>query len=142
MPVHPTGFSKVRIEGAHLIDDSRPRHVHVETPHALIQAAGYIKHTVASKGIFGVYFRGQRRLYDGLTPSLYRGLSTIGAAENGHRALRELLARITTDNKVLRNLSNYTIEPLLQHYGFRTRWLDIVDNIWIALWFACYYSGD
>lgn len=28
------------------------------------------------------------------------------------------------------------IEPLLQHYGVRTRWLDVVDNIWVALWFA------
>lgn len=30
------------------------------------------------------------------------------------------------------------VEPLLQHYGIRTRWLDVVDNIWIALWFACH----
>jgi hypothetical protein len=29
-------------------------------------------------------------------------------------------------------------EALLQHYGVRTRWLDVVDNIWIALWFACH----
>lgn len=30
------------------------------------------------------------------------------------------------------------VEPLLQHYGTRTRWLDVVDNVWIALWFACH----
>jgi hypothetical protein len=30
------------------------------------------------------------------------------------------------------------VEPLLQHYGLRTRWIDTVDNIWIALWFACH----
>lgn len=30
------------------------------------------------------------------------------------------------------------VEPLLQHYGLKTRWLDVVDNIWVALWFACY----
>jgi len=30
------------------------------------------------------------------------------------------------------------IEPLLQHYGIRTRWLDVVDNVWVALWFACF----
>ncbi|QOD43688.1 FRG domain-containing protein [Clavibacter zhangzhiyongii] len=30
------------------------------------------------------------------------------------------------------------MEPLLQHYGLNTRWMDVVDNIWIALWFACY----
>ncbi|WP_082178271.1 FRG domain-containing protein [Arthrobacter sp. ZBG10] len=31
-----------------------------------------------------------------------------------------------------------TVEPLLQHYGLKTRWLDVVDNIWVALWFACH----
>lgn len=30
------------------------------------------------------------------------------------------------------------VEPLLQHYGLKTRWVDVVDNIWIALWFACH----
>jgi len=30
------------------------------------------------------------------------------------------------------------VEPLLQHYGFRTRWVDAVDNVWVALWFACH----
>lgn len=30
------------------------------------------------------------------------------------------------------------VEPLLQHYGLKTRWLDVVDNVWIALWFACH----
>lgn len=36
-------------------------------------------------------------------------------------------------------------EPLLQHYGIRTTWLDLVDNIWTALWFAshtAYISGS
>jgi hypothetical protein len=32
----------------------------------------------------------------------------------------------------------YAAEPLLQHYGLRTRWLDVVDNLWVALWFACH----
>jgi len=27
-------------------------------------------------------------------------------------------------------------EPLLQHYGYATRWIDLVDNAWIALWFG------
>lgn len=30
------------------------------------------------------------------------------------------------------------VEPLLQHYGVNTRWIDVVDNIWVALWFACH----
>lgn len=27
---------------------------------------------------------------------------------------------------------------MLQHYGVQTRWIDAVDNIWVALWFACH----
>lgn len=30
------------------------------------------------------------------------------------------------------------VEPLLQHYGVRTTWIDLVDNVWVALWFACH----
>ncbi|WP_420914265.1 FRG domain-containing protein [Comamonas aquatica] len=26
----------------------------------------------------------------------------------------------------------------MQHYGLNTTWIDIVDNIWVALWFACH----
>ena len=33
----------------------------------------------------------------------------------------------------------YAVEPLLQHYGVKTRWLDVVDNLWVALWFACHH---
>jgi FRG domain len=138
MPIHSIGFSKVTIKGAISVDPANSKLVHVETPHALIQAAGYIKHNVAKKGIYGVYFRGQQHLYEKLTPSLYRGLHTIGAASARHGALKKLLERIESEKQVLRDLPEYTIEPLLQHYGFRTRWLDIVDNIWIALWFACF----
>ena len=34
--------------------------------------------------------------------------------------------------------SDHVREPILQHYGLKTRWLDVVDNVWIALWFGCY----
>ena len=28
------------------------------------------------------------------------------------------------------------IAALLQHYGYRTSWLDVIDNLWTAVWFA------
>jgi hypothetical protein len=28
------------------------------------------------------------------------------------------------------------LAALLQHYGYRTSWLDVVDNLWVAVWFA------
>lgn len=33
-------------------------------------------------------------------------------------------------------LNYFVREPLLQHYGIEIRWLDLVDNFWIALWFS------
>lgn len=35
------------------------------------------------------------------------------------------------------------VTPLLQHYGVKTEWLDVVDNIWVALWFGLHhFSGE
>ncbi len=27
-------------------------------------------------------------------------------------------------------------QPLYQHYGVNTQWVDLVDNIWVAIWFG------
>jgi hypothetical protein len=40
--------------------------------------------------------------------------------------------------KILKQVPEYAWEPLLQHYGIRSRWIDVVDNVWVALWFACH----
>jgi hypothetical protein len=39
---------------------------------------------------------------------------------------------------LLKSFDEQAIEPLLQHYGLSTTWIDIVDNIWVALWFSCH----
>lgn len=36
------------------------------------------------------------------------------------------------------DLDEYAKEPLLQHYGIHTRWIDLVNNLWIAIWFGIY----
>lgn len=47
------------------------------------------------------------------------------------------ISRGRRDNsKLVAGTHRAVVEPLLQHYGLRTRWLDVVDNIWVALWFA------
>ena len=33
------------------------------------------------------------------------------------------------------------ISPILQHYGIQTPWIDLVDNIYIAIWFATHRSS-
>lgn len=112
--------------------------LHVDEPHALVMAAGYLKFTLAKNASEGVYFRGQRKLYGTLSPTLYRGLATQKPQDNRHKALSGLIDRFKASGAIFGSFGEYAHEPLLQHYGIATSWIDLVDNIWIALWFACH----
>lgn len=80
-----------------------------------------------------VYYRGQERNYS-LIPSLYRSVKNSDEALIAENKLSDILTNLkpyfdpmgTDDER----------EALCQHYGLHTRWLDIVDNIQTALWFA------
>jgi hypothetical protein len=52
--------------------------------------------------------------------------------------MQRLLKNIRAQKAIFRAVADHVQEPLLQHYGLKTRWLDVVDNVWIALWFACH----
>jgi len=108
----------------------------VANQHVLVQAAGYLKHVLAKDATCGVFFRGQTKLYPALLPSLYRGATTQAHKQARDKALADYLK--SCEGNVMSAVPDYAREPLLQHYGIRTRWLDLVDNIWVALWFACY----
>jgi hypothetical protein len=106
----------------------------VQNSHALIQAAGYLKYNLAKNLNKGVFFRGQPKLYNTLSPTLYRDIRTSHALGVRRKLLSAFLETPDTD---LPAVAPEYCEALLQHYGIRTTWLDVVDNIWIALWFAC-----
>lgn len=143
----------------------------VSDPTALVQVLGWLK---ATSGSHHVLFRGQAALHDGsLAPSGLRspgggvvgpkGLASHDAemtayidalwnapcecAEvrrsfaDGHLCTERSSGRGQT---LMRGMRRAVTEPLLQHYGLRTRWVDLVDNVWVALWFAChvYVSTD
>jgi hypothetical protein len=110
----------------------------VKRPFCLIQAAGYLKYILGKAPTRAVYFRGQTSLYPQLKPSLYRTISTEAGRKQRDIRLDTFLGKIRRDGTMLRAVSDYAREPLLQHYGYSTRWLDVVDNVWIALWFACF----
>ena len=42
--------------------------------------------------------------------------------------------------QIFKKFPDHAHEPLLQHYGIKTTWIDIVDNIWVALWFSVFES--
>lgn len=140
MSSHTYTLSRLNHEhGKHVIDAESGLEVFdAPTSHALIQAAGYLKYNLAKTSGQGVFFRGQSRLYQTLSPTLLRGVKD-GPPNVSRRALLDkLLSSIETEGSALRAVDPDCREPLLQHYGIRTTWLDVVDNIWIALWFACH----
>lgn len=130
---------KINIKGtAWVKDDSGVDVFHVDEPHALVMAAGYLKFRLSKDAGEGVYFRGQRRLYGAISPTLYRGLASQKAQDNRHTALSALIDNFRTSGAIFSTFGTYAHEPLLQHYGIATSWIDLVDNVWVALWFACH----
>lgn len=111
---------------------------HVKDPHALIQAAGYLKYINGKRNEpEQIYFRGNTKLYDKLEPTLYRGCKTQAAQQRRTNAITATIAEIQNELNIFNSFYEESHEPLLQHYGLKTSWVDIVDNIWIALWFGC-----
>lgn len=124
---------------AAIVDDVHGyRVLHVKNSHTFIQAAGYLKYNLGRKYSLGIVFRGQEQLYPDLTPALFRKQKDPNPNGPRARKIDNLVAEVISSRKVLRAVDNHVVEAALQHYGIRTRWLDAVDNVWIALWFACH----
>ena len=109
----------------------------VSNVHALNQLVGYAKFINQSYG--DVYYRGECKLHDSLIPSLFRGRTNTSIAAQ----LNTLIKKVFTDNNMKKQLkldeadsvsSALKIEGVLQHYGIKTRFIDVVDNHWVALW--------
>lgn len=133
-------LSKVSIGATRWEDDSAAKVLHADEPHALVMAAGYLKYSFAKGAGEGIYFRGQRKLYGKLEPTLFRGLLQQKSADKRIAALAGLVDQYSTKCGLLGSLGEHVREPLLQHYGISTTWLDLVDNVWVALWFACHQA--
>ena len=133
-------LSKLKIRSAtYVADPSTGQHVyHVHDPHALVQAAGYLKHIHGCNGGEHIFFRGESKLYGTLPPTLFRGVSTHAGQSRKIGLLNAALNSARAKNKIFNSLDPSAHEPLLQHYGLKTSWIDLVDNIWVALWFACH----
>ena len=113
-----------------------------DIPH-LIQFIGYCKYVNRE---YGVLLRGQSKLYKYnekvfMEPSLYRKISENET--NAHDAKYQKHIDIVKRNKT--KSLNYEIDifdSLLQHYGLKTNQIDVVDNLWVSLWFACHYCDS
>ena len=107
---------------------------HVKSIHALNQLVGYVKYV--NRGDSRIYFRGQTKLYPALRASIFRNSKTESSVGVRNSSIGSYIAECSKAVSSISNLSRYAKEPLLQHYGIKTRWLDLVDNLWIAIWFG------
>ena len=108
----------------------------IETIHDLIQFIGYGKYM--NNHEHNVYLRGQTSLYNGsLIPSIYRGRNKYDAITTKYNS--RINAAIHS-NASFRQYDRKIFDPLLQHYGIKTNQIDVVDNVWVALWFALHQA--
>ena len=109
----------------------------------LHQIIGYAKYTYRNHIIL---YRGENKLYNNVMPSAYRKIW-------GEKKQNEIWKKILEDIKFLikrderRNKIKFkelndewkkqmVAEGIIQHYIGRTTCLDLVDNVWTALWFG------
>lgn len=106
----------------------------VTSPVTLSRAVGYVKYLNGGN----TFLRGQFTNYPKVLPSLYRTSHGGTVRAEIHQSFRKHLrdANLSIINQK-REMHEDVKEALLQHYGFKTPWLDLVDNLWVALWFAC-----
>ena len=136
-----------------MIDKASGRNVyHVRSLPLLIQAIGSVKYNLARtkesrtaeyrESGWRVYFRGQTSLMPNariFKPSAYRAQN--GKDVKQERADEKIGAQVKIlqeNSENMKHLDKRVVEGVLQHYGLRSRWIDAVDNIWTALWFACH----
>lgn len=133
-------------DSEYIVDRSSGQYVyHARDPHALTQAAGYLTYLHAHKDALAIHFRGQGKMHAGLIPSLFRGSKSEGSRNNRLKSLSKYIHDISSKHRMLGKLDAVVVETLMQHYGIRSTWVDMVENIWIALWFACHkarFSGE
>lgn len=128
----------------------------VENVHVFNQLVGFLK--FINRDNFNVYSRGEGQLYSTILPSLMResfhyksklsmgktGYELIGVSDPHvmTKKINKIVNDINKDSKIRKTLNldgiydEDKIEGMLQHYGLRTRFVDAVDNHWVALWMA------
>lgn len=108
----------------------------IKSVHDLTQFIGYGKYI--NNQNHNVYLRGQTQLYGGaLIPSLYRGRTKFESITQKYDKRINAMKR---DVKSFNQYDRIILEPLLQHYGIKTPYIDLVDNVWVALWFALHQA--
>lgn len=148
--------NKSTVEGSSFIKDFKFKNGHVvplyevSTTAAFNQLIGHAKIENAQYG--NVYYRGVNGLFDNVMPSIMRKRKS-GSANDLNKILKAInendyfikslklkktvVPKTSADynrNKEITRFNRYCIEAVIQHYAGYTRFIDVVDNHWVALW--------
>jgi hypothetical protein len=107
--------------------------LHLDHPVALARFIAFAKYRAQKVHQVEVYLRGQVANYSGMVPSLFRGDSQERQQRvDAYGAMLAAVQRLFGQGRFRRS----NVGALLQHYGLNTPWIDLVDNIYTAVWFA------
>lgn len=130
-------LKKAGVKMEYVEGDNSP-YLYVNNPIIISAFAGFIKNRNAAAEI---YFRGERANYQYVTPSLFREkgspLIDNDVISRRWKAYNELKKAVFSHyNKTVSRFRNEDIDNLFQHYGIKSPVIDLVDNIYVAIWFA------
>lgn len=110
--------------------------IEIPSPQLLAGFAGYLKYQCSGK----IFYRGEKHFHDTTISSLFRSVKATDEINSRKIAFDELVKSLPVLYKPRRFTKDFS--PLLQHYGINTDWLDLVDNIFVALWFSNHESTE
>ena len=121
-----------------IVEGDNSPYICINNPIIIAAFAGFIKNRHPDDQI---YFRGEPGNYKHVVPSLFRdrgnALEDTQAIQNRWKAYRELKNAVFEhyQSRVSR-FRKEDIDNLFQHYGIKSPVIDLVDNIYVAIWFA------
>lgn len=116
---------------------NRTSRLRVSHPSGIVALSGYLKRlTTDGTGKTAVYCRGECILHESLFPSLFRKVKFEEEIDILVQAEKELEQQVQKRfGGRMRRFRERHISAILQHYGVRTSWIDLIDNLYVAVWF-------
>ena len=90
-----------------------------------------------------IYLRGCTKNYAPTYPSLFREIQSDGGLDEKERRWSAYKCVLDSLRKLKgKRWRRKDVGAVLQHYGFKTPWLDVVRNLYTAIWFATHDLSD
>lgn len=134
---HRNFLKKANVTLQYVETDNSP-YIYIDNPIIIAAFAGFVKKTFATNDI---YFRGEGDNHAHVIPSLFRdggiAMSDSKRILNKYRAYNEFKKQtISHYRSIVSRFKNEEVDNLFQHYGIKSPVIDMVDNIYVAIWFA------